>query len=267
MNVALYVRVSSDKQDVDLSVSAQLRALREYAAKHGYTIVREFVDEAETARTTARPAFREMIALAKSKHPSFEAILVWKYNRFTRNRTDSVTIKSLLQKKGVQVISINEPVDDSAAGHLLEGVIECIDEFYSANMGEDIKRGMRETAERGFFVGSRPPDGFRRVPAQDGSKMRHTLEPEGEDSVRVRLIRRMFDMADNETGCKEIAQTLNREGLRTSTGKQWTKTAIHKALTNEAYCGHSGLGWKTRPPGYQERHTPGAGGKCLASDS
>ncbi len=245
MNIALYVRVSSDKQDVDLSVSAQLRALREYAAKHGYTIVREFVDEAETARTTVRPAFREMIALAKSNHPPFGAIIVWKYNRFTRNRTDSVTIKSLLQKKGVQVISINEPVDDSAAGQLLEGVIECIDEFYSANMGEDIKRGMRETAERGFFVGSRPPDGFRRVPARDGAKMRNTLELEGEDSVRVRLIRRMFDMADNDTGCKEIAQTLNREGFCTSTGKRWSKTAVHKILTNEAYCGT--LVWGGRP--------------------
>ena len=244
MDVALYIRVSSDKQDVDLSVSAQLRALREYAAKHGHTIVREFVDEAETARNADRPAFREMIALARGKHPPFEAILVWKYNRFSRNRTDSVTIKSLLQKKGIQVISINEPVDNSPVGHLMEGVIECIDEFYSANMGEDIRRGMRETAQRGFFVGSRPPDGFRRVPVRDGVKTRYKLELV-EDSVRVRLIQRIFDMADQDTGCKEIAQVLNREGFCTSTGSRWSKTSVHKVLTNEAYCGT--LVWGGRP--------------------
>jgi len=77
MNVALYARVSSDKQDVDLSISAQLKAMRDYAAKEGHQIVREFVDEAETARSAkGRKAFLEMIALAKTKHPPFEAILL-----------------------------------------------------------------------------------------------------------------------------------------------------------------------------------------------
>ena len=146
MKVAVYSRVSSDKQDVDLSISAQLRALRDYAAKHGYQVVREYVDEAESGRTAARPAFREMIALAKTNQPPFEAILVWKLNRFARSRVDSITYKALLRGKGIQVISINEPLDDSPSGQLLEGVIESIDEFYSANLGQDIKRGMRENA-------------------------------------------------------------------------------------------------------------------------
>ena len=88
MKMVVYARVSSDSQDVDLSISAQLRALREYAAKQGHEILKEFVDEAESGRTASRPAFREMIALAKIKHPPFEAILVWKLNRFARSGVD-----------------------------------------------------------------------------------------------------------------------------------------------------------------------------------
>ena len=237
MRVALYARVSSDKQDVDLSISAQIRALREYAQRNGHEIVREFVDEAESGRTAARPAFREMIALARIKQPPFEAILVWKLNRFSRNRADSITYKTLLRNKGIEVISINEPMDNTPTGRLLEGVIESIDEFYSANLGQDIKRGMRENASRGFFNGSRPPYGYRKVAVRDGGKTRHKLEPEDEDSTAVQTIIRIFDLAAREVGCKEIARMLNKDGLRTARGERWGKVTVHKVLTNEAYCG------------------------------
>ena len=154
-----------------------------------------------------------MIALAKTKHPPFEAILVWKLNRFTRNRVDSVTYKKLLRDRGIKIISINEPLDDTPSGHLLEGVIETIDEFYSENMGQDIKRGMRENAERGFYNGSRPPYGLKKVAVTDGNKTRYKLEPEADASPAVQIMRRMFDMALSGTGCKEIAMTLNRRRL------------------------------------------------------
>jgi len=190
MKVALYARVSSEAQDTDLSLSAQLGALRGYAQRNGHQIVREFIDEAESGRTADRPAFKDMIALARTKHPPFEAILVWKLNRFARSRADSITYKTLLRNKGIDVISINEPVDDSPTGRLLEGVIESIDEFYSANLGQDIKRGLRENARRGFFNGSRPPYGFHKVAVRDGAKTRNKLEPDLEGSVSVKIIRR-----------------------------------------------------------------------------
>jgi len=245
MKAVIYARVSSDSQDVDLSISAQLRALRDYAQKHDYEIVREFIDEAESGRTADRPAFKEMIALVRMKHPPFEVVLVWKLNRFARNRVDSITHKALLRSKGIKVISINEPLDDSPSGKLLEGVIESIDEFYSANLGQDIKRGMRENAQRGFFTGSRPPYGFHKVAVKDGSRTRYKLEPEPENSVAVRVIRRIFDMAVNDSGGKEIAKSLNKEGIRTGAGQRWGKTTVHKILTNEAYCGT--LVWGGRP--------------------
>ena len=245
MKVVVYARVSSDSQDTDLSISAQLRALRDYASKQGHDILKEFVDEAESGRTASRPAFRDMIALAKTKAPPFEAILVWKLNRFARSRVDSITYKALLKSKGIKVISINEPLDDSPSGQLLEGVIESIDEFYSANLGQDVKRGMRENAQRGFFNGSRPPQGLHRVPVQDGAKMRYKLGPDPDDSVTVKVVRRMFGMALQDMGCKEIAKVMNKEGFRTANGQPWGKTTVHKVLTNEAYCGT--LVWGGRP--------------------
>ena len=237
MKVSLYARVSSDKQDIDLSISSQLRALKEYALRNGHEIVREFIDVAESGRTASRPAFKEMIALAKTKYPPFEAILVWKLNRFSRSRVDSVTYKTLLRNKGINVISINEPMDDTPSGRLIEGVIETIDEFYSANLGQDIRRGMRENASRGFFNGSRPPYGLRKTDVQDGARTRHKLEPEPENSVAAQVVRRIFALSKRDVGCKEIAKTLNSEGIRTSTGERWGRVTVHKVLTNEAYCG------------------------------
>ena len=110
MRVAIYARVSSERQDVDLSISAQLKALRDYASRNGHTLVKEYVDEAESGRSIDRPGFKQMIAAARQKPIQFEAILVWKLSRFARNREDSIIYKSLLRKQGVQVISINEPV-------------------------------------------------------------------------------------------------------------------------------------------------------------
>ncbi len=235
--VAIYARVSSSAQDTELSLGAQLRALRDYAHQHGYIVEREFVDEAESGRSADRPAFRDMVSLAKVKAPPFQAILVWKLNRFARSRMDSITYKTLLRSKGIEVISINEPVDDSPTGRLIEGVIESIDEFYSANPGQDIKRGMRENASRGYFNGSRPPFGLRRVTVHEGGRLRQHLEPEPDGTPVVELVRRMFGMAASGMGCKAIAERLNVEGARTGTGQRWGATTVYKVLTNEAYKG------------------------------
>jgi site-specific DNA recombinase len=232
--VALYARVSSDRQDVDLSLSAQLKALKEYAAKNGYSVVREFVDEAESGRTSARPAFREMIALAKLKHPPFETILVWKLNRFARNREDSIIYKSLLRRQGIQVVSINELLEPTPAGRMLEGIIEVLDEFYSANLAQDVTRGMRESASRGFFSGGKPPYGYTISKKKDEHKMRSTLVP---DPLTAQIVKRAFQECVSGKGLREIARGLNRDGLTTPNGKRWVGTAIHRILKNEAYVG------------------------------
>ena len=178
MKVSIYARVSSEKQDVDLSIPAQLRAIREYAQRKGHVTVKEFVDEAESGRCANRPAFKEMISLARLKTPPFEAILVWKLSRFARNREDSIIYKSLLRKQGIQVISINEPFEDTPSGRLFEGIIEVMDDFYSSNLAQDVVRGMRENAVRGYFSGGKPPFGYTIVKTKDGSKLRSKLSPD-----------------------------------------------------------------------------------------
>ncbi len=154
---ALYARVSSDRQNVDLSVSAQLKALREYAARNGYSVAREYVDEAESGRVADRPQFREMIEEGGRPKAPFDVILVWKFSRFTRKREHAVAFKSMLRRKGIRVVSITEQAEDSATGRLLEGIIESVDEFYSENLAQEVVRGMREAASRGYFLASRAP--------------------------------------------------------------------------------------------------------------
>jgi DNA invertase Pin-like site-specific DNA recombinase len=125
MRVACYARCSSEKQaEKELSIPAQLKALRAYAGQKGWNIVSEYVDEAESARTADRPQFNEMLSAARLKNKPFEAVLVWKLSRFTRNREDSIIYKSLLRKRGIQLISLNEPIEDTPSGKLLEGIIE-----------------------------------------------------------------------------------------------------------------------------------------------
>ena len=236
MNVAVYARVSSDKQDVDLSISAQLKALRDYAARNGHSIVREFVDEAESGRTSERPAFREMVAMARRKPKPLDAILVWKYSRFARSREDSIVFKSMLRKNGVQVISISEPSEDTPTGRLLEAMIESLDEFYSANLGEEVTRGMRESASRGFYLSARAPYGYRKVKVKDGSKERVKLEPCQPEAGVVTCI---FNRILQGRGLTEVVRELNGEGIVAPKRKTWGKTTLHAMLTNEAYAGAS----------------------------
>jgi site-specific DNA recombinase len=234
MKAAIYARVSSERQDVDLSISAQLKALREYATKNKHWVVREYIDEAESGRTSQRPAFREMIAAARRPSRPFEIILVWKYSRFARSREDSILFKAMLRKAGVQIISISEPFEDTPTGRLLEAMIESLDEFYSANLGEEVTRGMRESASRGFYVSSYAPYGYRKVKVKDGIRERNKLEIE---PYQAEVVIRIFTKTIDGKGLVEVAKLLNREGIIGPRGKNWGKTTIHKILTNEAYTG------------------------------
>ena len=239
---ALYARVSSDRQDVDLSVSAQLRALKDYARANGYSVARQYVDEAESGRVADRPQFREMIEEGSKPNAPFEVILVWKFSRFTRKREHAVAFKSMLRRKGIRVVSITEHADDSPTGKLMEAIIESVDEFYSENLAEDVTRGMREAASRGFFLGSKAPFGYRRVKVSDGMKERPTLEV---DPATAPVVKEIFESSLSGYGLKEICRTLNDRGI-TNRGKRWYKGGLHYLLTNEAYTGTAVWGRTTK---------------------
>ena len=167
---ALYARVSSDRQDVDLSVAAQLRALRDYAGKNGYLVAREYIDEAESGRIADRPQFRRMLDEAAEPNAPFRGILVWKFSRFTRKREHAVAFKSMLRKRGIRVVSITEHADDSPTGKLMEAIIESVDEFYSENLAQEVVRGMREAASRGFWVTTYAPYGYKKATSRTGPR-------------------------------------------------------------------------------------------------
>ena len=244
---ALYARVSSDRQDVDLSVAAQLRALRDYADRNGYLAVREYIDEAESGRIADRPQFKKMIDEAAKSDAPFQEILVWKFSRFTRKREHAVAFKSMLRRKGIRVVSITEHADDTPTGKLMEAIIESVDEFYSENLAQEVTRGMREAASRGFWMTTHAPYGYRRLYVQDGAKKRPRLELNPPHDA---VVRRIFDLNLQGKTTLDILKTLNAEGIPSSSGKRWTKTVVHKILNNEAYTGT--LVWGTNAKDGQE---------------
>ena len=207
---------------------------RDYAEKNGYMVVREYVDEAESGRVADRPQFQKMLDEAEKPEAPFKEILVWKFSRFTRKREHAVAFKSKLRRKGIRVVSITEQAEDNATGRLLEAIIESVDEFYSENLAQEVSRGMREAASRGFWMSAYAPYGYKRVHVQDGPKKRPKLEL---DPPADAMVRRIFDMALQGRSILDITKTLNTEGIPTVNGKKWLKITVHTMLYNESYTG------------------------------
>ena len=114
-----------------------------------------------------------------------------------------------------------------------EAIIESVDEFYSENLAQEVTRGMREAASRGFFLGSKAPFGYKRVKVNDGAKERPTLEM---DPATAPIVKEIFESSLRGNGLKEICRELNDRGI-TNRGKRWYKGGLHYLLTNEAYTG------------------------------
>ena len=175
-----------------------------------------------------------MLDEATGPNAPFEEILVWKFSRFTRKREHAVAFKSMLRRRGVRVVSITEHAADSPTGKLMEAIIESVDEFYSENLAQEVTRGMREAASRGFWVSTYAPYGYRKVRIKDGAKERPKLEF---DPPADAVVRRIFDMALQGQSVLDIVRTLNDEGIPTRNGGRWLKNTVHGMLTNESYAG------------------------------
>ena len=242
MNVVLYARVSSHKQaDKDLSISAQLRALRGFAHEHGWTIVGEFVDKAISGRTANRPGLRKM--LQRVKRGDVDAVLVWKLDRLARDVEIAAAVDGFLRRQGVKLVSLHESFDDSPQGRFIARIFQNLAEFYSNNLSQDICRGIREVAQRGFYPHGRPPIGYTTVPVKDGTSERKKLVP---DETYAPIVRRIFSLYLAGKGGREIARILNEEGTLTNTGKRWSPQRIYSILRNPVYVGDLVLGMGPR---------------------
>jgi DNA invertase Pin-like site-specific DNA recombinase len=121
MNAVIYARYSSDGQREE-SIEGQLRECREYAERHNITIISTYIDRALSAKTDARPEFQNMIRDSAKKQ--FEIVLVWKLDRFTRNRFDAATYRAILKRNGVRVVSAKENISEGPEGIILEAMLD-----------------------------------------------------------------------------------------------------------------------------------------------
>ena len=239
IRVAAYARVSSKEQaEKELSIPAQLKAIRKYCQGKDWKLVAEYLDEGKSAKTADRPAFQKMIAIAKKQNRHFDAIVVHKFDRFSRSREDHVIYKALLKKHGVTVYSLTEQTDpETPHGFLLEGMLEVISEFYNMNLANETKKGMIENAKRGYHNGGAPPYGFRIGKIRDGRGNEKSVWVLGPDE-EVQTIRRIFDLYVNQNkGYKSIANILNSDNVPSPSGKTWSFSSLWSILHNDAYIG------------------------------
>lgn len=224
---AAYIRVSTDDQ-TEYSPSSQLEKIREYAKRNDYILPDEyiFIDEGISGRTTKRPAFNQMIGIAKTKPKPFDAILLWKFSRFARNREDSIVYKSMLRKQcGIDVISISENIGDDKMSVIMEAMIEAMDEYYSINLGEEVRRGMNEKVQRGEAV-TIPSFGY------DIENGQYIPNPE-----TAPVVKEIFaDFLDGK-GLVTIARELNKNGYRTRRGNKFENRTVRYMLKNPVYIG------------------------------
>lgn len=239
---AAYIRVSTEDQ-IEYSPASQLEKIREYAKRNEYILPDEFIfaDEGISGRNTAkRPEFNRMIGAAKQKPKPFDAILLWKFSRFARNREDSIVYKSMLRKQcGIDVISISENVGDDKMSVLIEAMIEAMDEYYSINLGEEVKRGMSEKVSRGEAV---------TIPSFGYNIDNGVYVP---DPVTAPVLLSIFEDFANGKGYRAIATDLNNRGFRTRRGNLFENRTVKYILRNPVYIGK--IRWT--PTGRADRYS------------
>ena len=225
---AAYIRVSTEEQ-TEYSPDSQLGRIRDYADAHQILLPEKYIylDEGISGRhARTRPAFMRMIADAKEKPRPFDVILLWKFSRFARNRQDSILYKSMLRKEcGIEVVSITEQLSKDPTSILIEALLEAMDEYYSLNLAEEVRRGMNEKFSRGGVV-SVPPFGYR---MGDG---RFVPDPE-----KASLIPQIFQDYLAGKSSRQIAAALNAAGIRTNRGKPFQSRTVDYILSNPTYTG------------------------------
>ena len=233
LNAVIYARYSSHSQ-TEQSIEGQLHDAYAYAERCGYNVVGEYIDRALTGTKDERPDFQRMMKDAEKRQ--FQVILVWKLDRFSRNRYDSAIYKRLLKKYGVRVISVMENITDSPEGIILEGLLEAMAEYYSANLSENIKRGQKASVAKGWFCGGSVPMGYR---LQD-----HKLVP---DEKTAPLVRELYQRYADGEALADIASDFNNRGYRTTRGRIFQTGTFDRILPNPAYIGEYQYAGQTVP--------------------
>lgn len=225
LKAVIYARYSCDRQN-EQSIEGQLRECYEYAEKHGITVVKEYIDRALSGRSAEhRTAFMQMIKDSEKK--TFDAVIVYKIDRFARNRYDSAMYKAKLKRNNVCVLYAKEAIPEGPEGIILESLLEGMAEYYSAELSQKIRRGMRETSLKHKSTGGNHPFGFK-------------VDNDGHfviDEQEAEIVRKIFtDYADGKS-IKQIADDLNSKGIKNARGNKWNKNSFHRMFQNVKYIG------------------------------
>lgn len=245
MNCLLYARVSTDKQaQKDLSIPAQIEAMREYAKRNGWKVAGHFVDEGESARTANRPELKKLIEQCK-ENKSVDVVIVHKIDRLARNLIDYATIKAILKQKGIRLVSVSEPFDDNPVGNLLENIIASISEWYSANLGEEIKKSHSEKLRQGEWP-HKQPLGYVGIKEETNDRIKHIPDPN-----KATLVRQAFELfATGNYSLRTLSNEMNDRGLITAYSKKYSPDFIKTLLQRRFYIGK--LVWKGKE--YHGKH-------------
>ena len=223
-NAVIYARFSSHAQN-EQSIEGQLAECYNFAQRNDLRIVHEYIDRALTGTTDKRPDFLQMIE--DSKRKGFQFVVVYQLDRFARNRYDSATYKAKLKKNGVRVLSAKENITDDASGILIEGVLESMAEYYSAELSQKIKRGIAISASKCKFFGGKVPLGYKIDEKKDYAINEETAP----------IVKRMFEMLAGGYNYAQIARYLNERGIHTTTGGKWNKNSFNSIFSNRRYLG------------------------------
>ena len=225
MNVVLYLRYSSERQN-EQSIEGQQRICAEFCKRNDMQIIGIYTDRALSAskNTDKRIEFQNMIKASEKRN--FEAVVVYKLDRFARDRYDSAIYKRKLAANGVKVISATENISDTPEGIILESLLEGMAEYYSRELSQKVQRGMRESALKGNSCGGATALGLKIV------NKKYVI-----DEDKAFIVKELFRrVADNERQ-SDIADDFNARGLRTAQGKLFNKNSFHTILRNKKYIG------------------------------
>ena len=224
MKAVIYARYSSDSQREE-SIEGQLRECTAFAEKNGITILRHYIDRAFSAKTDNRPEFQNMIKDSSKK--LFDMIIVWKLDRFARNRYDSARYKAQLKKNGVKVVSATEVISEGAEGIILESVLEGYAEYYSADLSEKVIRGMTDNALKCKYNGGSLPVGY-----VIDDEQHFQIDP-----LTAPFVLEAFKLYDGGATMKEVRDALNEQGVTNKRGQELTFNSIQHMLNNRRYMG------------------------------
>ena len=224
MTAVIYARYSSDSQREE-SIEGQIRECTAYAKKNGITIVKHYIDRAISAKTDNRPQFQQMIKDSDKK--LFDIVLVWKLDRFARNRYDSARYKTQLKKNGVKLVSATEIISEGPEGIILESVLEGYAEYYSADLAEKVVRGQTENILKGRCNGGRGTFGY----TLDSERKFHI------DPLASPFVLESFRKYRDGLTMKEIRDWLNENGIKNPVGGAFTYNSVEHMLKNRRYIG------------------------------